>query len=292
MRLFQARAVGAMIILLLVSGGALGAELMKKGTARVNGTSLYYEVAGKGFPLVLISGGGTLDRRAWDDQFEAFAKSYRVIRYDIRGIGKSARPRAAFSHSRDLYALLKFLKVRKAHVVGLSFAGAIAVDFALEHPEMVDRLVLAATGTSGDAKARANVEGLAALSAMAKKDGLERTVEFVAALPFFISQENSAAREKLRRIYTDNRDLFDDGFPLVTLWHPTEPPAGARLSEIHAPTLILAAENDHPAYKEITDKLAAGIKGASHVVIPGATHLIHMDKPQQFNAAVLEFLRK
>lgn len=280
----------AALLMLIVYGGALGAEPMKKGTAEVNGTRLYYEVAGRGFPLVLVSGGGTLDSRAWDDQFEAFARSYKVIRYDIRGIGKSARPRAAFSHSRDLYALLKFLKVRKAHVVGLSFSGAIAVDFALEHPEMVDRLVLAATGTSSDSKAQANVEGLAALTAMAKKDGLGRTVEFIAALPFFISQENLAAREKIRRIYTDNRDLFDAGFPLVTLWQPAAPPAGTRLSEIRAPALILAAENDHPAYKEMTDKLAAGIKGAKKLVIPGATHLIHMDKPVEFNRAVLEFL--
>lgn len=280
------------LLLLAIAGGALGAEPMKKGTARVDGTSLYYEVAGKGFPLVLISGGGTLDCRAWDEQFEAFARSFRVIRYDIRGIGKSARPRAAFSHCRDLYALLKFLKVKRAHVVGLSFSGAIAVDFALEHPEMVDRLVLAATGTSADAKARANVESLAALSAMAKKDGLERTVEFLAGLPFFISQENLAAREKLRRIYADNRDLFDDNFPLVTLWQTTEPTADARLSEIRAPTLILIAENDHPTYREITDKLAAGVRGAKQVVIPGATHLIHMDRPEEFNRAVLGFLNE
>jgi pimeloyl-ACP methyl ester carboxylesterase len=265
---------------------------MEKGTAEVNGTSLYYEAAGKGFPLVLISGGGTLDMRAWDEQFETFAKSYRVIRYDIRGIGKSARPRAPFSHSSDLYALLEFLKVRRAHVVGLSFAGAIAVDFALEHPLMVDHLVLAATGTSSDATAQANVEGVLALSAMAQKDGLERTIQFIASLPFFISQENQAARDKLRQIYLDNRDLFDDGFPLITLWQPVEPPASARLNEIHAPALILVAENDHPAYRAITDKLAAGIKGARQVVIAGATHLIHMDKPQEFDEAVLEFLSK
>ncbi len=265
---------------------------MKEGTAEVNGTKLYYEVVGEGFPLVLISGGGTLDRRAWDNQFEAFARSYKVIRYDIRGIGKSARPRAAFSHSRDLYALLKFLKVKKAHVVGLSFSGAIAIDFALEHPEMVDHLMLAATGTSSDAKAQANVEGLAALTAMVKKAGLEQTAQVIAGLPFFISQDNQTAREKIRRIYLDNRDLFDNGFPLITLWQPTEPAAGARLSEIRSPALILAAENDHPAYKEITDKLAAGIKGARNVEIPGATHLMHMDKPKEFNRAVLEFLGK
>lgn len=265
---------------------------MKSGTAEVNGTSLYYEVEGEGFPLVLVSGGGTLDRRAWDEQFEAFAKSYRVIRYDIRGLGKSARPRASFSHSRDLYALLKFLKIKKAHVVGLSFSGAIAIDFALEHPLMVESLVLAATGTSSDAKSESNVESVVALSAMAKKDGLEQTIQLVTSLPFFISQENHSAREKVRQIYLDNRDLFDDEFPLLGLWQPTAPPAGNRLHEIHVPTLSLVAQNDHPAYRALTDKLAAGIKGAKQVVIPGAAHLIHMDKPKEFNAAVLDFLGK
>jgi 3-oxoadipate enol-lactonase len=263
---------------------------MKKGTARVNGTELYYEVTGKGFPLVLISGGGTLDRRAWDDQFEAFAKYHQVIRYDIRGIGKSARPLEPFSHSRDLYALLKFLKVKKAHIVGLSFSGAIAIDFALDYPEMADHLILAATGTSSDAKSKANLDGILALSSMAKKEGIARMIQFILDLPFFISQENSAAREKIRKIYLDNRDMFDSEFPLITLWHPTEPPAGEKLSEIHAPALILLGENDHPAYKAITDNLVSGISGSRRVVIPGGAHLLHLDKPEEFNRAVLEFL--
>lgn len=125
-----ARDLVAMLLMPVAFSQGLVASTMKHGMAKVNGTSLYYEVTGKGLPLVLISGGGTLDRRAWDDQFETFAKYYKVIRYDIRGIGKSARPLKDFSHSQDLYALLKFLKVRKAHIVGLSFSGAIALDFA------------------------------------------------------------------------------------------------------------------------------------------------------------------
>jgi pimeloyl-ACP methyl ester carboxylesterase len=134
------------------------------------------------------------------------------------------------------------------------------------------------------------MEGVLALSAMAKKEGLQRTIQFILDLPFFIPQDNAAAREKVRQIYLDNRDLFESEFPLVRLWQPTEPPAGGRLSGIRARVLILAAENDHPAYKAITDKLATGIGGARKVVIPGATHLIHMGKPKECNRAVLEFL--
>jgi 3-oxoadipate enol-lactonase len=281
-----------MLILIAAFAQARGAEPMKKGTARVNGTSLYYEVKGKGSPLVLISGGGTLDRRAWDNQFETFAKHFKVIRYDIRGIGKSERPSEPFSHSQDLAALLKFLKIKKAHIVGLSFSGAIAIDFTLEHPEMVDQLILAATGTSGDAKSKENVESVLALSAMAKKEGLAQTIQFILELPFFISQENRAAQEKIRQIYLDNRDMFDAEFPLVRLWQPVAPPAAERLSEIRARTLIIIGDKDHPIYKAITDKLVAGIGGARKVVIAGGTHLLHLDKPTEFNQAALEFLSK
>jgi 3-oxoadipate enol-lactonase len=292
--IFPAHASGllSMLVLLVAFHGAHAAERLKQGIAEVNGTTLYYEMKGKGFPLVLISGGGTLDRRAWDNQFETFVKHYRVIRYDIRGLGKSGEARETFSHSRDLYALLKFLKIKKAHVIGLSFSGAIAIDFALEHPEMVDHLILAATGTSTDAKSKANVDSLLALTAMMKKEGLPRVIQFLVGLPFFISQENSAARERIRQIYLDNREMFESEFPLVKIWQPTEPPADERLSEIRSPVLILEAEKDHPAYKVITGNLVSGIGHAKKVVIAGGTHLLHLDKPKEFNQAVLEFLGK
>src|ERR1044072_1308890 len=197
---WQANICRGLSILVLVAGvrEARGAEPVKKGIAEVNGTRLYYEVAGEGFPLVLISGGGLLDCRAWDNQFETFAKSYQTIRYDIRGIGSSARPLKPFSHSHDLYMLLKFLQVKQANIIGLSFGGGIAVDFALEHPEMVNDLILAATGTSSDAKGKANLAGLATLAAMVKKDGLSRVVEVVLNTPSFISGGNAPGKEKIR----------------------------------------------------------------------------------------------
>src|SRR5262245_22628591 len=88
--------------------------------AALRGSSLYCEEHGNGFPLVLISGGGVLDRRGWDQQFETFARDYRVVRYDVRGIGKSVRPTESFSHSDDLYELLAALRIERAHFVALS----------------------------------------------------------------------------------------------------------------------------------------------------------------------------
>ncbi len=280
----------SILVVLVVVNEARSAEPVKKGIAEVNGTKLYYEVMGEGFPVVFISGGGLLDCRAWDEQFLRFAQSFQVIRYDIRGVGKSAPPRSPFSHSHDLFTLLKFLQVKKAHIIGLSFGGAIAIDFALEHPEMVERLILAATGTSSDAKGKANVEGLATLAALVKKDGLPKAVELILNNPSFISQQSPAAQEKIRQIYLDNREVFLSAFALVRFWQPTMPQASERLAEIRARTLILIPENDSADYKAITEKLALKISRAKKVVIYGASHLINLDKPKEFNQAALKFL--
>ena len=265
---------------------------MKTGMAKVNGTTLYYEVKGKGHPLVFISGGGTLDSRMWDEQFDFFAERYQVICYDIRGLGKSGKTESPFSHSQDLYALLKHLGIRKAHIAGVSFAGAIAIDFALEHPNMAASLILASTGTSSDSKSEANLQSVLALAAMAKREGLEKTIQTIIDLPFFISKENFQAREKMRRVYFDNRHVFENEFPLIRFWQPAQPPAAERLSEIRVPALIIMGDQDHLSFKAITDNLHAGISGSKKVVIPGGAHIINMDRPKEFNQAVLDFLNR
>ena len=76
----------------------------KTGIASVNGTKLYYEIAGEGHALILIHG-GAVDNRAWDDQFAVFSQHHKVVRYDLRGAGQSGNRDEPFSNSKDLYAL-------------------------------------------------------------------------------------------------------------------------------------------------------------------------------------------
>ena len=104
--------VQSALLLLALWAGMLAPEAMaavQSGIAEVNGTKLYYEMAGSGRVIVLLHG-GAVDRRAWDDQFTEFAAKYRVIRYDLRGAGKSASPDKPFSNSEDLY------QIGRAHV--------------------------------------------------------------------------------------------------------------------------------------------------------------------------------
>ena len=118
------------------------------GFAEIHGTQLYYDTLGEGHPLVLIHG-GYMDRRMWDDQFHAFAKHYRVIRYDVRGFGKSELPPVPYADRQDLFDLLNYLGVEKTYLLGLSLGGIIAIDFTLEHPTMVDALILVGSPIPG-----------------------------------------------------------------------------------------------------------------------------------------------
>jgi pimeloyl-ACP methyl ester carboxylesterase len=161
-----------LILFLFILACAMGAQAQSRSTgfAEVNGTKLYYEQLGKGRTIVFVHG-GLVDSRVWDDQFKEFAKRYRVIRYDLRGFGKSAEPSGPFSPIEDLHSLLAFLKVERATVVGGSLGGMIAADFALEYPQTIEALVLVGSGLRGDK--RPPDKQMAAIYQTARRDGAE-----------------------------------------------------------------------------------------------------------------------
>src|SRR5258706_5545887 len=93
-----------------------------------------------------------LDNHLWDDQLGAFAQHFKVIRYDIRGFGKSsmlASDTKPYSMEHDLYSLLQFLGVEKASILGLSMGGSLAINFTLQYPAMVEALITVGAGLSG-----------------------------------------------------------------------------------------------------------------------------------------------
>lgn len=276
-----------LLFLLSISGyGSAKGKSKATGMAEVNGTKLYYEMMGKGRTVVLIHG-GLADSRLWDDQFNVLAKYYRVIRYDLRGFGKSAFSMGPYSHIEDLYALLKFLKVKKASFVGLSLGGVIAMDFALEHPEIVNAFILTSSGLRGHPSARN--EKSAAVHKAAEEQGKEKAIEMWLEHPFFATgKENPSYVQRMRRMLTDNfRYWGPTPSPIIVKW-PTRPSI-ERLSEIKAPTLIIVGEQDAPNIRAIADTLEERIAGAKKVVIPGVSHHLNMEKPKEFNETVLDF---
>jgi 3-oxoadipate enol-lactonase len=121
---------------------------VNSGSAAAEGAAIYYEDLGKGLEVVLIHA-GVADSRMWDGVFEALAERFHAIRFDIRGFGRSAMTPGRFSYHHDLESLLDHLAVGRASLVGCSFGGQIAIDFALAHPDRVSSLVLVSAGIGG-----------------------------------------------------------------------------------------------------------------------------------------------
>jgi 3-oxoadipate enol-lactonase len=265
----------------------------QSGFLPVHGGNIYFEVAGEGHPLVLIHE-AVADHRMWDPQVVEFSKHFRTIRYDMRAFGKSRNTEdVEFSNHQDLYDLLKHLGVEKTYVLGASRGGQVAIDFTLEHPEMVDALIPVAAGVGGFQAQPTEIE--AALFKQSQEAEDQHYWERAAALDVRIWADGPAqpegrapseVREKMRQMCLDtylNNPI--EGRP-----QPLRPPAINRLGEIHVPTLVALGDLDASAITAVADVLVAGIAGARKVVIPGTAHALSMEKPDEFNRIVLDFL--
>jgi pimeloyl-ACP methyl ester carboxylesterase len=258
------------------------------GLAEVAEPVLYYEACGDGEAVVLIHG-GNLDRRMWDDQFQLFARRYRVIRYDVRCFGRSETPTRPYSDVKDLHSLLKWLRVERAHLVGLSLGGRIAIDFALEHPGMVRTVVAVGPGLSGFEWPAESEKRGAQLDRLARDRGPEAAVEGWLKDPYMVpAMENPALAPRVRELALDNARAWLAN-PLLP--RPLERPAIRRLGEVRVPTLLVVGDRDVPEIQSIVKILKKGIPHSCKVVIAGAGHMVNMEKPEAFNEAVLGFLK-
>lgn len=261
------------------------------GFARVNGAKLYYESLGTGRPLVLLHA-GIATHAMWNEQVAPFAEHHRVIRYDQRGFGRSTMPAGAYSDREDVYKLLRWLGLEQAHLIGVSLGGRLAVDFALEHPEMVASLVVVATGPGGRTPDATLTQRWAAVDAAAEAGDTAQAIEL--ELQMWVDgphrtpeQVDPMVREQVREMETQNFATSTDQGTLI----PFDPPAVGRLGEIRAPTLVVVGDLDAPYVLAGATMLAEGITGAQKVVIPGAAHMVTMEQPDVFNRLVLDFLR-
>ena len=265
----------------------------KTGYLDVEGGQLYYEVRGDGHPLVLIHA-GVADRTMWDAQMEAFTERYRVIRYDTRGYGKTTTEAVEFSNRQDLHDLLRHLGVDSSYVLGISRGSMIATDFALEHPEMVDALVLCAPGISGYQAENIPDEEMARFEKMdelweAKKlDELSDLEADVWAIGYGRAPEggNAEVRERVRQMISENYRTQT----IEPTARPLDPPAAGRLHEIKVPTLVIIGNHDTTGCRASANRLAEGIPGAKKVEIKGTAHMVNMEKPEEFTRVVLNFL--
>jgi 3-oxoadipate enol-lactonase len=265
----------------------------RRGYAHVRGTELYYEIQGSGYPLVLIHA-GVVDHRMWDDQFEIFSQQYRVLRYDVRGYGRSKSPPGDYSDFGDLYYLLTFLGITQTAILGISLGGRVAINFTLRYPSMVSTLVLAAPGLDDypftteflkentiqlrQAAEAGNIEGMIEWFQRSWTDGPHRTPD----------QVDANLRARIHTMALEGprpQDKLGQNQPL-------RPSPMNRLAEIRVSTLCVVGDLDMPEILEIVDRLVGAVPLVEKVVINGVAHMVNMEQPASFNQIVLDFLTR
>jgi len=254
------------------------------GTVPAESGRLYYERAGRG-PAVILIHPGLWDSRLWDGQFPSLAKQHDVIRFDLRGSGRSEPASAQYSDVQDLLEVMVFLDVERATLVGLSTGAAVAVDFALAYPEMVAGLVPVSPVLSGYEWTDLGMDMLRGEMASAVEAGRpERAVE-VAIAVWAPLETDPIVDERIREIALENASWF----LRADLAKPA-PSAEDRLHEIQAPTMVIVGEQDIAEIHTIANLIVERVRGAQKRVIAGADHLVNVRASDKFNRTVLDFL--
>jgi 3-oxoadipate enol-lactonase len=277
------RSIAFAFMLLALLPGAAGAQVASGTSA----AGLAYEATGSGEAIVLIHA-FSMDHRMWAPQIATLEKRFRVIRYDLRGHGKSAGPSAPYAPYEDLRSVLDAVGVSRAILIGLSAGAEIATDFTLAYPDRVTRIVLASPGLGGFVPSTPLTWVGPAFQAAAAGDA-ERAARLWAATPIMALRNDLAAALVVTDLVTTNARIWSYRTNPVK---PLTPPAIKRLSEIACPTLVVIGEQDLPHIKEIGTLLAGGIAGARLATIPRAGHLLSLDAREAFDQVIEEFLTR
>lgn len=258
---------------------------------------LHSEVAGEG-PGVALIHSTVCDSRMWDAELAALAERYRVLRFDLRGFGRSELPPGPFSLVDDLRGLLDEAGLERAALVGISGGAALALDFALAEPQRVTGLVLGAPAIGGldwsddvqrfgeredELLGAGDLDGAVELNLRMWVDGPHRGPDAVDAAV------RAKVGEMQRRAFEVQLAAFG-GEEQPGPQERLDPPAIERLEEVRVPALVIVGDADVPDILERAEILASRIPGARKVVLPGVAHMVNLERPADFLALVEEFL--
>ena len=257
----------------------------------VAGTRLAYDVVGDG-PAIVWLHAGIADRSMWEPQVLAFSDRYTCITPDIRGFGDTPVGDVPFSRRDDLAAVLDAVGAETATLVGCSIGAGFALDFAIERPERVDKLVLVGVTPAGfeHDDDQALVDGWQAMEKLIESGDLEAAGRIEAKL--WVDgprRPEGSAPEWLRE------KVVEWSIPInsVTDWGQSillDPLAMERLDEVQALTLVVVGLEDAEVVIEGCRATAAGIAGARLAVLDGTAHLPSLEVPELFNATLEDFL--
>lgn len=254
----------------------------------VNEQLLHFQDAGNptGTALVFVNSLGT-DLRIWDALVSHFAADYRIIRHDKRGHGLSGCPQPPYTirqHADDLAGLLDELQIGKAILIGISVGGMIALDFAAQHPQRLEKLVLCDTAPKIGTPEMWN-ERIAALRAhgMAHLGAAILARWFAPAFAAAQPDAYGGYGNMLTRTPVDGYTGTCEAIRDADLW--------PQVGKIRAPTLVLCGAEDMATPPAQAQQLTAALPNANCTIIDGAAHLPCIEQPQVMAAAIAKFLK-
>lgn len=259
-------------------------------TVSIGDAQIYYEEAGRGAPLMLVSGlGGT--GSFWVKQMEYFGREYRTVTHDHRGAGKSTHSRITYSveqMANDTLRLMDALKIDAAHFVGHSTGGAIGQTIALTDPKRLKSLVLSATWAGPDPYFRRVFESRKEIVLTLGLEAYYRASALFLSPPWWISENDAAIAKTIEQQVAASAppEIIVGRIDAIVRFD-----VRARLGLIRVPTLVIVARDDSITPRFYSDELASKIPGATLVILGGGGHRASEILAGEFNKAVGEFLR-
>jgi 3-oxoadipate enol-lactonase len=258
--------------------------------AEVNGVALFYELAGEGEPLVLLNG-IMMTTQSWVLQKRALIDRFQLVLHDFRGQMRSAKPEEPFdlqAHVDDLAALLDHLGIDAAHIVGTSYGGEVGMMFSAQHPHRVRSLaVIACVSEIGPELASSIGQWAEAARGTSAENFYDTTVPYNFS-PAFVAEHPEIIEQGRGRIGAQPPEFFRAFSQLIEAFRGLD--VTEELHKIDAPTLVIAAGNDRLKPLPYSRLIAERIPHAKLVVIEGAGHAVFLERADEVNAALLEFL--
>ena len=262
--------------------------------AIINKIRMHYEVSGQGAPVLMING---LSAPAvnWALQAKALAPHFQVVTFDNRGVGETDLPPESIyttgQLADDAAAILRHLKIARAHVVGASMGGTIAQELVLRHPRLVRSLTLLCTWAVGDARFLHTVE---AWMSLAYRVPIEERYRYV-LYPWIFSPEFLAKKENVEQAFQRSlayphqtkAEAIERQARGILAWNGTR---AKRLGAIRVPTLVLVGKDDILTPSAFSKDLARRIHRARLVVLPGG-HGFFLEQADAVNRTILRFLK-
>ena len=260
--------------------------------AKVGDISLYYEVHGKGRPVLLIAGLGS-DISSWAGAINKLAARFKVIAFDNRGTGRSEIPDRRYTvhqMANDAIRLLDYLKIKKTHIIGHSMGGYIAQDLAINHPERVDKLIL--ESTSSVSSERNNALFLDFYKELKRGKNLEA---WIRRWTYWLFSKKCLARKAFIEAFVKNGANYPYSQPAKGFKGQIDAIASfdtrKRLRRIKAKTFIIEGKEDILILPEEAEALAKKISGSIFQSVKDTAHCIHIENLDLFVKAVMKFLQ-